>query len=271
MFPDRYWLRTAPGEHRYKGGALMKDYLNIEGLTAVVTGGATGIGRGVSLAFSEFGVKVAVVDINEADGRKTVEDIRNNGGIAEFYYCDVTEPAEVNETIRKIAEELDSVDILFSNAGIGDKNTNVEDITDEQWNRMLKTDLFAAFYFSKAVLPYMRERGRGRIIINSSGSGVIGVELISHYGAAKAGLIGFAMSIAKEVAAENITVNAIATPTTVTPQFIDADYEELPFIPMKRFAYPEDIANLVLFLSSDRASYITGQIIAPNGGRRTPI
>ena len=249
----------------------MQEYLNISGLTAIVTGGATGIGEAVSLAFAEFGVKVAVCDINNIDGKKTVDAIRNSGGVSEFYNCNVSDPSQVNETVRKIAEDFGSVDILFSNAGIGDKNTNVEDITDEQWERMLETDLFAAFYFSRAVIPYMRERSRGRIIINSSGSGVIGVELISHYGAAKAGLIGFAMSIAKEVAAENITVNAIATPTTVTPQFIDADYEELPFIPMKRFAYPKDIADLVLFLSSDRASYITGQIIAPNGGRRTPI
>ena len=249
----------------------MQDYLNIAGLTAIVTGGATGIGKGVSLAFAEFGVKVAVCDVNEIDGNQTVEEININGGTASYYYCDVSDPLQVDKTVKKIAEDLGSVDILFSNAGIGDKNTYVEDITDEQWERMMKTDLYAAFYFSKAVIPYMRSRGRGRIIINSSGSGVIGVELISHYGAAKAGLIGFAMSVAKEVAAENITVNAIATPTTVTPQFIEADYGELPFIPMKRFAYPEDIANLVLFLSSDRASYITGQIIAPNGGRRTPI
>ena len=151
----------------------MQDYLNIAGLTAIVTGGATGIGKGVSLAFAEFGVKVAVCDVNEIDGNQTVEEINRNGGTASYYYCDVSDPLQVDKTVKKIAEDLGSVDILFSNAGIGDKNTYVEDITDEQWERMMKTDLFAAFYFSKAVIPYMRSRGRGRIIINSSGSAPI--------------------------------------------------------------------------------------------------
>ena len=136
---------------------------------------------------------------------------------------------------------------------------------------MMKVDLDGVFYVTRAVIPYMKKNQWGKIINNSSGSGVIGVEYISHYGAAKAGVIGFTQSVAKEVAKEHITVNVIATPTTVTPQFIEADYEELPFIPMGRFAYPKDIADLVLFLASDRAEYITGQIIAPNGGRRTPI
>ena len=144
-------------------------------------------------------------------------------------------------------------------------------MTDEQWERMMKVDLDGVFYVTRADITYMKKNQWGQIINNSSGTGVIGVEYISHYGAAQAGVIGFTQSVAKEVAKEHITVNVIATPTTVTPQFIEADYEELPFIPMGRFAYPKDIADLVLFLASDRAEYITGQINAPNGGRRTPI
>ena len=250
---------------------MTKDYLNIAGRTAIVTGGASGIGKGVSEGLAEFGVKVAVCDLQDDIGKETVAEILKNGGTARYYHCDVSDSSEVDAVVKQIADDFGSVDILFNNAGIGDKNTNVEDMSDEQWERMMKVDLDGVFYVTRAVIPYMKKNQWGKIINNISGSGVIGVEYISHYGAAKAGVIGFTQSVAKEVAKEHITVNVIATPTTVTPQFIEADYEELPFIPMGRFAYPKDIADLVLFLASDRAEYITGQIIAPNGGRRTPI
>ena len=250
---------------------MSKDFLNIAGKVAIVTGGASGNGKGVSEELAEFGVKVAVCDLQVHAGEETVEKIISNGGIAKYYRCNVANSDEVEATVKKIADDFGSIDILFNNAGIGDKNTNVEDMTDEQWDRMMSVDLNGVFYFSRAVIPYMKKNQWGKIINNSSGSGLIGVEYISHYGAAKAGIIGFTQSIAKEVAKDHINVNVIATPTTVTPQFIEDDYAELPFIPMGRFAYPKDIADLVLFLASDRASYITGQLIAPNGGRRTPI
>ena len=250
---------------------MSKDFLNIAGKVAIVTGGASGIGKGVSEELAEFGVKVAVCDLQDHAGEETVEKIISNGGIAKYYRCNVANSDEVEATVKKIADDFGSIDILLNNAGIGDKNTNVEDMTDEQWDRMMSVDLNGVFYFSRAVIPYMKKNQWGKIINNSSGSGLIGVEYISHYGAAKAVIIGFTQSIAKEVAKDHINVNVIATPTTVTPQFIEDDYAELPFIPMGRFAYPKDIADLVLFLASDRASYITGQLIAPNGGRRTPI
>lgn len=250
---------------------MSREYLNIAGRVAIVTGGASGIGKGVSEELAEFGVKVAICDLQDQAGEETVAGIKSQGGTAKYYRCNVSDSSDVNRTVKRIADDFGRIDILFNNAGIGDSNTCVEDITDAQWERMISVDLNGTFYFSRAVIPYMKKNKWGKIINNSSGSGLIGVELISHYGAAKAGIIGFTQSIAKEVAEDHINVNVIATPTTVTPQFIDADYEELPFIPMKRFAYPKDIADLVLFLASDRAEYITGQLIAPNGGRRTPI
>ena len=146
----------------------------------------------------------------------------------------------------------------------------------EDWDRMLRVDLTAPFYLCREVIPYMKARKHGKIINISSGSGIIGCEFCSHYASAKAGLIGFTQSIAKELGGDHINANAIAVPTTQTPMLKETDFDifvedELRDIPWGRIGTPEDIADMVLYLASDASEYVTGQVLAPNGGRRTPV
>lgn len=247
------------------------DFLDLKDKIAIVTGGATGIGQGAAREFAEFGAQVIILDLNEKEAEKTVRSIEEAGGKALFIRCNMAKDEDVKAAVDEVIRRFGTVHILFNNAGVAAEVASVEDLKEEYWDRQFQINLFGDIRASRAVLPYMKAQKWGRIINNSSGSGVIGVEMLAHYGAAKAGKIGFTMSLAREVASMGITVNAIATPTTVTPQFVEADYAELPQIPAGRFAYPKDIADLVLFLASDRASYITGQVIAPNGGRHMPI
>lgn len=170
---------------------------------------------------------------------------------------------------------------MVNDAGMGDLPLPCEEINVDQWEKMMKLNLTAPFYITKLVMPIMKNNRYGKIINISSGSGVIGCEFCSHYAASKAGLIGFTQSIAKEVAALGITANAIATPTTNTPMIVENDLEgrdwdtylkeETRDIPAGRIAEPEDISNMVLYLASDVSAYVTGQVLAPNGGRRTPM
>ena len=145
-----------------------------------------------------------------------------------------------------------------------------------EFRQVIDVDLNAPFIVSKAVIPSMIKKGHGKIINISSGSGIIGCEFCSHYASAKAGLIGFTQSIAKELGKDHINANAIAVPTTQTPMLKETDFDvfvedELRDIPWGRIGTPEDIADMVLYLSSDASEYVTGQVLAPNGGRRTPV
>ncbi len=252
------------------------DYLKIEGKSAIVTGGGRGIGRATALALGRFGVKVMVCDIRDDWGESAMQEIRQAGGTAEYCHCDVSDTAQVKTLVNNVMKAFGTVDILVNNAGIGSVSLPFEEITDEDWDRMLKVDLTAPFYLCREVIPYMKKKEYGKIINISSGSGIIGCEFCTHYASAKAGLIGFTQSIAKELGEYHINVNVIAVPTTQTPMLKETDFDvfvedELRDIPWGRIGVPEDIADMVLYLSSDASEYVTGQVLAPNGGRRTPV
>lgn len=252
------------------------DYLKIAGKIAIVTGGGRGIGRATALALSRFGVKVMICDVHDDWGEQVVKEIDTQGGIAEYRHCDVADNAQVKALIAATVHVFGTIDILVNNAGIGSISLPFEEIINEDWDRMLRVDLTAPFYLCKEAIPYMRAQKHGKIINISSGSGIIGCEFCSHYASAKAGLIGFTQSIAKELAKDRINVNVIAVPTTQTPMLKETDFDvfvedELRDIPWGRIGTPEDIADMVLYLASDASEYVTGQILAPNGGRRTPI
>lgn len=257
------------------------NYLKIENKVAIVTGGGRGIGQAISKALAQFGAKVIIADINDEWGLMTMEEIKQNGGEAIFVHCDMTNFADIENVVAKTLETFGTVDILVNDAGMGDLPLPCEEINVDQWEKMMKLNLTAPFYITKLVMPIMKNNRYGKIINISSGSGVIGCEFCSHYAASKAGLIGFTQSIAKEVAALGITANAIATPTTNTPMIVENDLEgrdwdtylkeETRDIPAGRIAEPEDISNMVLYLASDVSAYVTGQVLAPNGGRRTPM
>lgn len=252
------------------------DYLKISGKPAIVTGGGRGIGRATALALGRFGAKVMICDVHDDWGESAVKEIRDHGGVAEYRHCDVADPEQVKALVAATVEVFGDVDILVNNAGIGSVSLPFEEITDEDWDRMLRVDLTAPFYLCREVIPYMKARKHGKIINISSGSGIIGCEFCSHYASAKAGLIGFTQSIAKELGGDHINANAIAVPTTQTPMLKETDFDifvedELRDIPWGRIGTPEDIADMVLYLASDASEYVTGQVLAPNGGRRTPV
>lgn len=255
---------------------MRKDYLNITGNSAIVTGSGRGIGQAIALALGRFGAKVMVCDIHDEWGKNTVEEIKKEGGMAEYCHCDIANTAQVKEMVETTMRAFGTIDILVNNAGIGSISLPFEDITDEDWDRMLKVDLTAPFYVCREVVPHMKVKKHGKIVNISSGSGIIGCEFCTHYASAKAGLIGFTQSIAKELAQDHINVNAIAVPTTETPMLKETDFDifvedELKEIPWGRIGIPEDIADMVLYLSSDASEYVTGQVLAPNGGRHTPL
>lgn len=252
------------------------DYLRIADKPAIVTGGGRGIGKAISKGLARFGAKVMVCDVCDQWGEETVGEIRDAGGTAMYCHCDVTDTAQVKAMVDAAVAAFGTVDILVNNAGIGSISLPFEEITNEDWDRMLKVDLTGPFYVSREVIPYMKKQKHGKIVNISSGSGIIGCEFCSHYASAKAGLIGFTQSVAKEVAVDRINVNVIAVPTTQTPMLKETEFDifvedELRDIPWGRIGMPEDIADMVLYLSSDASEYVTGQVLAPNGGRRTPV
>ena len=249
----------------------------LEGKIALVTGASRGIGRQIALALAAQGATV-VVNYNgsAAKAEEVVNEIPAAGGKAEAIQCNVADFEACAGLMAGILKQYGRLDILVNNAGIGSVSLPFEEITDEDWDRMLRVDLTAPFYLCREVIPYMKAKQHGKIINISSGSGIIGCEFCSHYASAKAGLIGFTQSIAKELGKDHINANAIAVPTTQTPMLKETDFDvfvedELRDIPWGRIGTPEDIADMVLYLSSDASEYVTGQVLAPNGGRRTPV
>ena len=253
----------------------MKDYLKIAGKTAIVTGSGRGIGRGVAAGLASYGAKVMVADINDENGVKVRDEIIAEGGVADYCHCDVCKIGDIRNLVAKTAEKFGTIDILVNNAGGGEPPCDFFTITDERWDHYIRFNLYSAFYMIREVFPYMKKQKKGKIVNISSGYAIGGGDFCAHYASAKAGVIGLTTSIAKEGAPYGINVNVIPVPTTDTPGLREAGFElvgdEIPLIPLGRIAVPEDIANTVLFLVSESADYVTGQIVAPNGGRRMLI
>jgi 3-oxoacyl-[acyl-carrier protein] reductase len=241
----------------------------LETKTALVTGSASGIGAGIARKFSQAGAKVAVCDIDAQTGEKTAREI---GGNAKFYPLDIGNESSVNTTVETIAREFGKIDILVNNAGITIDKLILR-MTGDDWGRVLTINLTGTFLTTRAVAKYMIKQRSGRIVNIASVIGIIGNTGQANYAASKAGIIGFTKSCAKEFAARSITVNAIAPgfiQTRMTeglPEEAKNDY--LKKIPLNRFGTPEDVANLALFLVSDAAAYITGQVINLDGGMVT--
>ena len=249
----------------------MKDFLGINGKTAVVTGGGRGIGESCAKKLAENGVKVAVFDINDENGNKVKDQIIADGGQAVYVHCNIMNPEEIKECVKKVGEEFGQIDILVNNAGGSETPIDFWNVTDELWDKLLKYNLYSQFWMTREVFPFMKEHG-GRIVNISSGYALCGGDQCVHYASAKAGVIGLTSSIAKEGAPFNINANVIVVPTTNTPGLWESDGEfaddEIPLIPLGRIGEPEDVSNTMLFLVSQASAYFTGQALAPNGGRR---
>ena len=237
---------------------------------ALVTGGSRGIGRAISLRLAAKGAKVAINfagNIQKAEDTKA--EIENFGGEAILVQGNVADFDKVNEIVKKVVDTWGRIDILVNNAGITRDNLLLK-MTEKDFDEVIATNLKGVFNCTKAVTKLMMKQRSGRIVNMSSVVGLIGNVSQANYSAAKAGIIGFTKSVAKELASRNVTVNAVAPgfiSTDMTDALNDKVKEELSKnIPLGRIGEPEDIANAVEFLVSDKAAYITGQVICVDGG-----
>jgi 3-oxoacyl-[acyl-carrier protein] reductase len=238
---------------------------------ALVTGSARGIGRAIVERFAEEGAVVVVSDVASAEdaARETLSAVEAKGGKGLVAPCDVTDSAQVDRAVSETVAAFGRIDVLVNNAGITRDNLMMR-MTEDDFDLVLRVHLKGTFLLTKAVSRVMMKQRYGRIVNMSSVVGVMGNAGQANYSAAKAGIIGLTKSTAKELAARNITANAIAPGfirTAMTDALTDAvrnDY--LSKIPFGRFAEAREVADLALFLASDEASYITGQVVGINGG-----
>ena len=251
----------------------MRDYLHVDGRRAIITGAAKGIGFGIAQEFAAYGIKVMLCDIDEESAREGLAAIRKEGGTAEFCRMDIFSTADIRRAVEETVQTFGGVDILVNNVGGGEPPVPFEEISDQRWDHFMRFNLYGAFYMTREVFPHMKAQRFGRIVNISSGYAIGGGDFCAHYAAAKAGLIGFTTSVAREAAPYGINVNVIPVPatdtpamrTTDTPEMIEQEVRETP---LGRLALPKDIADTALFLVSAASDYITGQIVAPNGGKR---
>lgn len=239
---------------------------------ALITGGSRGIGRAVCYALAKEGFSVIInYRSNEAAAMEVKQEIEKNGGSAELLPFDVSDSKSVDVAIQQwqSSHPEEYISVLVNNAGIRDDAVMVF-MQDEQWNKVLHTNLDSFFYVTRRLLKSMITKRYGRIVNVASLSGIKGLAGQTNYSAAKAGLIGSTKALAQEIGSRKITVNAVAPGFIATDMTQDLPEAELKkMIPAGRFGTPEEVADLVAFLASDKAAYINGEVISINGGLYT--
>ena len=278
------WLVYPRRRHEVSAGPVREgptgDYRNsvegnsvdksMGGHVALVTGGSRGIGRATCLALAAKGAAVAVLYRSRSDrANEVVEQIRASGEHALAIQADVTDPGAIEQSVGEAVSRLGKVDILVNNAGEL-THAPVVDMRDSDWERALVVNLTSAFRYARACIPAMQERRWGRIINVSSQAAFTGSNNHAHYAAAKAGLLGFTFSLAKELGACGITVNVVSPGRIVTDLLLETmagrEEEWIRQTPLQRLGKPEEVAGAIAFLASEEASYITGAVINVSGG-----
>ena len=251
----------------------MPIYPELSGRVVVITGAAQGIGAETARAFAAQKAHVALLDIDEGGAKKVVQEITADGGRALVICTDVTDEVSVAKAIAGTVSEFGGIDVVINSAGGYKRLASVEDMPVEEWDRTIALNLRGTFLVCRAAIPHLKQSPAGRIINVSSISGrTVHVASSPAYGASKAGVIQLTRFLAYELGPANITANAIAPITTLTPRVAALRTKEeveriAALVPLKRLAVPADHAQAMLFLASDAAAYINGVALDVNGGR----
>jgi len=249
--------------------------MHLKGRVALITGGASGIGRATALLFAREGAAVAVADVNEAGGKAVAQAIVDGGGRAIFLRCDVTRAADCERAVQRTVDELGGLDILFNNAGIM-RRADVVDTTEDEWDRVMAVNVKSVFLMSKCAVPVMAQAGGGVIINTGSGWGLKGGRNAVSYCASKGAVVNMTRAMALDHGGQKIRVNCICPGDTDTPMLRDEARQlgepDERFLadaanrPLRRIGMPEDIAQAALYLASDASSFITGTTLVVDGG-----
>jgi 3-oxoacyl-[acyl-carrier protein] reductase len=244
--------------------------MKLKDRAAIVTGAARGIGKAVALALVREGARVALVDVEAERVEALLEEIQTKGGRALALACDVSKASDVKHMVEQVQKAFSRIDILVNNAGIIRRGT-IETVREEDWDRVIAVNLKGPFLCSKAVAEIMKKQGSGKIVNVSSIAGKLGdITSAPGYGPSKAGLDALTKTLARQLAPYGINVNGVAPHAIETEMSAEWPPEKrksiIDAIPLKRLGKPEEVAEAVLFLASDSADFITGEILDVNGG-----
>ncbi len=243
--------------------------MSLMGKTAIITGAASGIGLATAEGMAMAGAHVFIGDISKEAGEKAAASIRENGGKADFVRLDVTDQASIDGFKAKVSETNPDVDIIANVAGWGRTEPFVKN-TPEFWQQVIDLNLMGPIALTRAFLDQMMERGSGKIVFVASDAGRVGSLGETVYSGAKGGIIAFGKSLAREMARYNITVNSVCPGPTDTPLMakVPDNFREafIRATPLRRLGQPSEVADAVIFFSSDQSSYVTGQVLSVSGG-----